>query len=259
MQTAICTQRTEVLLLGMKHLERLLVKRNPRSLGSMKVSLGLKLSSRISEHISRQVPLLKVLSATVEEYVEQQEQTTMARTKGRYKHVGKPTKSSDSHNAFIPKNGPLINQYGPGTVFHRIRKREQAKAKRSGPSFSTTVSNVSALQGAHAQTMIEGQTGPEAAVDDLKFKSKELEPNQIDPELNSLDDRMRNWLTHDQESKGKLGLPTRSRYQVRHFNVFIVMVDGNTDTLIGCTLKLRKHSLDWPILRNRPLMLRKPR
>ncbi len=39
MQTAICTQRTEVLVLEMKHYERLLAKRNPRTIDMMMENL----------------------------------------------------------------------------------------------------------------------------------------------------------------------------------------------------------------------------
>lgn len=39
MQTAICTQRTEILVLEMKHYERLLAKRNPRTIDKMMVNL----------------------------------------------------------------------------------------------------------------------------------------------------------------------------------------------------------------------------
>ena len=39
MQTVICTQKTDVLVLEMKHYERLLAKRNPRTIDKMMENL----------------------------------------------------------------------------------------------------------------------------------------------------------------------------------------------------------------------------
>ena len=45
MQTAICTQRTEVLVLEMKHYERLVAKRNPRTIDMMMENLEVMVGS----------------------------------------------------------------------------------------------------------------------------------------------------------------------------------------------------------------------
>ena len=45
MQTAICTQRTEVLVLEMKHYERLVAKRNTRTIDMMMENLEVMVGS----------------------------------------------------------------------------------------------------------------------------------------------------------------------------------------------------------------------
>lgn len=48
MQTSICTQTCELLVLDMKHFDRLFVRRNPRTIGLMKAELELRIRSRIA-------------------------------------------------------------------------------------------------------------------------------------------------------------------------------------------------------------------
>jgi len=66
MQTATCTQRTEVLVLELKHYERLLVKRNRRTIDGMKDDLELRLHSRAPSYHMSYIPLLSYLQ--VNEY-----------------------------------------------------------------------------------------------------------------------------------------------------------------------------------------------
>ena len=46
-QTSKCTQTSEVLVLSMKHYERLLVRRNARTIDSLRRELELRIRSRI--------------------------------------------------------------------------------------------------------------------------------------------------------------------------------------------------------------------
>lgn len=192
MQTAMCTQRTEVLLLEMKHFERLLVKRNPRTIDLMKKGLELKISSRISSQISRQVPLLRFLSVKIAEYFDQKQQVTEARAKAKENKNNKPQskKLSDSYNSFIPVKGPLIDQYGPGTVFHRIRKRQKAKAKQNA-RYGNAAQSTSSLRTRSAQAIMEETNSDE---------NKDLLPDQIDPVLDSLENKMRDWLVNEKDT-----------------------------------------------------------
>jgi len=48
MQTSRCTQTSEVLVLSMKHYERLLVRRHPSTIDSLRRELELRIRSRIT-------------------------------------------------------------------------------------------------------------------------------------------------------------------------------------------------------------------
>lgn len=49
--------------MGMKHYERLLIRRNPRTISAMKAGLGLKINSRLANCRTLQIPLLSCLSS----------------------------------------------------------------------------------------------------------------------------------------------------------------------------------------------------
>lgn len=68
MQTAICTQRCEILVLELKHFERLFVKRHQRTVEMMKDNLVLRLQSRLSPRLQQSVPLLRALLEQAIEY-----------------------------------------------------------------------------------------------------------------------------------------------------------------------------------------------
>jgi hypothetical protein len=115
----------------MKHYERLLVKRNPKTIKTMKECLDLRLKSRMSKH-DEELPLFKALYDEVLEF------TALTHEQSQARH-GKPAKTEkvkhrktveEYFESFIPRPGALIDQYGPGTVFHRIREREKARLER---------------------------------------------------------------------------------------------------------------------------------
>ena len=210
MQTAVCTQRTEILLLEMKHFERLLVKRNPRTIDSMKAGLELKLTSRISSHIARQVPLLKVLGDKVLEFIEQREQANIARSKGKDLKNNKTGKKHGAYNGFIPNKGPLIDMHGPGTVFHHIRKRQQAKVKQNAAGSSRFPAPVPSGPGAGSRGSVTPAVSVTAASGAGSGSAKDLDPTQIDPVLDNLERRMRDWLVNEKGAKGRI----QPKYQV---------------------------------------------
>ena len=198
MQTAICTQKTELLILEMKHYERLLAKRNPKTLEMMREGLDLRLHSRINRHSDKAMPLLKVLCNKVEEYVEQKQQQTEARMQSMHQqHSAKQHKTmSQSFDSFVPPRGPLIDMYGPGTVFHRIREREKARqlklqkkknmfggmTKFGGGGGGQGPSNSRGMNG------LQAYGGPERQVEY--------------PVLSNLESRMREWLSNEPGNRG---------------------------------------------------------
>ncbi|KAI8771127.1 cAMP-dependent protein kinase regulatory subunit, partial [Biomphalaria glabrata] len=60
MQTAVCKEFTEVLVLEYKHYERLFTRRHPRTIEAMRDDIGVRLASRLFLlHSSQDVPFLR--------------------------------------------------------------------------------------------------------------------------------------------------------------------------------------------------------
>ncbi|XP_062594753.1 uncharacterized protein LOC134256151 [Saccostrea cucullata] len=124
MQTAVCTEKVEVLVLEMKHYERLFVKRHPRTIDDMRRVLEIKLETR-----------MKLLSNKTEI-------PFLSRVKTKLNMINNPQpvvkKEKDlpsqkmAEKEFLNHKGPLIDMYGPGSVFYMIRVREKTKVKGFG-------------------------------------------------------------------------------------------------------------------------------
>ena len=189
MQTAKCTQRTEVLVLEMKHYDRLLVKRNPRTIDAMKLCLDLRIRSRMSSHNNLHVPLLAHLHANVKMLQEQFAEREQSK-KGKAPHERHSRKTiAEYYDSFIPPPGPLVDMYGPGTVFHHIRERARIKRGRRPKKSSNSFGDGPDDLNYHAHDVPDGahaQKSPEY-----------IDPMTSDPMLRGLEDRMRNWLEWD--------------------------------------------------------------
>ena len=209
MQTAICTQRTEILVLEMKHYERLLVKRNPRTIEFMKEDLELRLKSRLHRHLERNVPLLRCLFLKAQEYNVQRRQQNEARYNAiQERHVKQPKTIGDSYDSFVPPHGALIDLYGPGTVFHRIREREAAKIKKqqrlrnknaySGFRGMATPAGLARGQGqGRDDDDVGGATLGGASRDPASSTNQRPDHLTSDPVLTNLENRMRAWLANE--------------------------------------------------------------
>lgn len=201
MQTAVCAQKTEVLVLELKHYERLLVKRNPRTIESMKENLEIRIQSRMSRHLEKSIPLLRILLTKTEEYNEIRQQQIEARMTAV--HVEKPVKQNrsmaDSFESFVPPRGALIDIYGPGTVFYRIRQREEAKALRAKKGRNL----FGGFQGASGAQR-PGDPSPGSArggrlPNHLAHQS--VDHQTSDPVLTNLENRMKRWLNNDSNKR----------------------------------------------------------
>ena len=117
-------QECEVFTLNMKNYERLVLKRNKPTVDQMIDNAATKLLSRASRQSDIQVPLYRVLLHKICT-IQQKAETA------RKRREGKVVEEEESlSNDVVPRRGPLIDQYGPGTVFHRSRMREQARMKQ---------------------------------------------------------------------------------------------------------------------------------
>ena len=213
MQTIVSTQRTEFLLLEMKHFERLLLKRHPTSIESMKSSLEIKLKSRHSQLLIRNVPLLKSLLEIARTFNAQRQLKSQGRTTEQIK-AAKPGKFSkaatDKFDSFIPSRGALVDIYGHGTVFHRIRERDKYARKKRITTKPNGIQSTENIPG--ADLAMHNQERPETAKS-LSSSENGLFPppgsgslvyrkRDTDPALTDLENRMREWLNKDFKSIG---------------------------------------------------------
>ena len=124
MQTAVCVERTEVLVLEMKHYERLFVKRHQRTIEQMRHNLELKLSattSVLSAKENEDVPLLSLIHMKLDLLHNPPPAVTEKKKK--------ETSVQCAEKLFFNHKGPLLDLYGPGSVFYMIRIREKSKLK----------------------------------------------------------------------------------------------------------------------------------
>ena len=211
MQTIVATQRTEVLLLEMKHFERLLLKRHPSTIEAMKSSLELKLQARHSQLLIRHVPLLTSLLEMARNFNAQLKHKSQVRITDQTKTTkdGKLSKkNSDKFDSFIPSRGALVDIYGHGTVFHRIREREKNVRKKKptnsngvrttdgAPATDHVVYNQERPQTSRSPASSESGLFPHPG-SGLVYRQKES-----DPGLTDLENRMRDWLNKDFKSIG---------------------------------------------------------
>ena len=243
MQTAICTQRTEVLVLELKHWERLLIKRNPRTIESMKDELDLRLMSRIkSKHVEKTVPLFTQLLGKVREYLEHKKQQNEARNSDRYEKHTRGTKTvAETFKDFIPTQGALIDIGGEGTVFHYIREREKRRKKKpkpkfmaGGPGFAAFAATQMAKDQSQGTAPSHFPANPPGAYGATPNRES-IDYQTSDPVLSNLEQRMRNWLSSDgSRSPGKVFQLQRSKTEVSLIIILVVFklsvsFNGSTD------------------------------
>jgi hypothetical protein len=225
MQSAVCTQKTEVLVLELKHYERLLVKRNPRTIESMKENLELRIQSRMSKHLEKSIPLLKVLLSKAEEYNEIRQQQIEARMSAVVEKPTKQTKTmADTFESFVPPRGALIDMYGPGTVFHRIREREKAKALRAKKGRNL----FGGFQGNPGQPKTADlPLGSARATRPSNHAHQSVDHQTSDPVLTQLENRMKRWLDNDSNKRAdapRVVKLARSQTEVCFTLTFILLI-----------------------------------
>ncbi|PAA50500.1 hypothetical protein BOX15_Mlig022080g1 [Macrostomum lignano] len=123
-QSVICVQPTEVFVLDSKNFERLVLnKRNQaQTLEILARKAETKLMSRVTRALDKQVPLIRNLCHRILESHRAEERRRQKADKERDFDV----RDSDMSH-FIPSRGPLIDPYGPGTVFYRNKMKRERK------------------------------------------------------------------------------------------------------------------------------------
>ncbi|XP_059149920.1 uncharacterized protein LOC131936840 isoform X2 [Physella acuta] len=121
MQTAICKESTEVLVLEHKHYERLFTRRHPRTIDLMRDETGVKLASRLSMlNNTLDIPFIHYLI----KLIESKNKPVAQNDKGKDEHT-----VSTAEKEFLNHKGPLIDLHGPGSVFFLINLREKTKLR----------------------------------------------------------------------------------------------------------------------------------
>lgn len=119
-ETAQCTQVAEVFILDQKNYERLIERRNPQALDTMREALHEKLQLRLTWVQEDELPLFKYFLYKLDERKRHE--------KEKYREMRRRDHFFDWKTGL--QKGPLIDQFGPGSIFYTIRMRDKS---RRGP------------------------------------------------------------------------------------------------------------------------------
>ncbi|XP_064619879.1 uncharacterized protein LOC135483173 isoform X2 [Lineus longissimus] len=232
MQTAVCNQRTKALVLEMKHWERLLVRRNPQTVDQIKHAMALKAQSRMNPALENVVPLFKYVIKRGKELRDD-----------RLSHAQRELRRARMESFTLPPRGALIDLFGPGTVFYRIRKREEAREKRSKAiqqvketsshsRFMPPVNSSSFVQGGDNKYRVTlSRVSERVTIGEDAFYDVETS----DPVLSDLERRLSNWLGGEKPAKERV--TKMHRYE---------SVDPERQPKGGATVVLRPKSSTFP-------------
>ena len=198
----------------MKHYERLLSKRNPKTVDKMKAGLEIKLKTRTSKFIEKNVPVLKCLCEKAELFNELMTRDPTRPQNGHKTREGKRSRSlAATFDSFLPPRGPLIDLHGPGTVFYRIRQREQARLKREAQKRKKEFDKAAALPPHLARQNMDAAPRLNVVMASPMHAVGAAGPNRLagpgkdglednDHVLTDLENRMREWLNYEPRRGG---------------------------------------------------------
>ena len=137
-QTTQCTETAEMFVLDQKNYERLIEKRNPQCLEAMRADMHEKLKLRMSWSQEEDLPLFRYFLYKLDEKKRKDLNTIKEHNRKRDLRD-----TMDYWKSGKLSNGPLIDQYGPGSVFYTIRMRaksrkNQIKMKSGAAAFGIT-------------------------------------------------------------------------------------------------------------------------
>ncbi|XP_062573913.1 uncharacterized protein LOC134235786 isoform X1 [Saccostrea cucullata] len=116
--TVKCSQEAEVFILDQKNYDRLIEKRNPKVIEILKESVREKYKLRLSWLPKKELPLIRYFLFMLREE-ERAKKTRPQKTINK-----EPTQDWSVSNL---KKGPLIDMFGPGSVFFLIRMKEKQR------------------------------------------------------------------------------------------------------------------------------------
>ncbi|XP_070200517.1 uncharacterized protein [Littorina saxatilis] len=147
-QTVICTEAATVFHLDQRNYDRLVEKRNPQTVDFMRDIVHTKLTLHFSRLSDDSIPMYRYILYTLDEKEretrERRQKLKEQQERDRHTTVATPMTETQWEIENLQK-GPLVNLYGPGSVFHWIRKkakerqqkqtRAKAGAKNQNPAF----------------------------------------------------------------------------------------------------------------------------
>ncbi|XP_050411269.1 uncharacterized protein LOC126825617 isoform X1 [Patella vulgata] len=122
-ESIICTEQATVFILDQSNYDRLLEKRHPHSMNIMKDIVHNKLTLHFSRLSEETLPLFRFFLYTLDE----KEKKEKLKNAPSVQH-DKPAEFELRSDGI--QKGPLINMYGPGSVFYLIRMRENKRRTR---------------------------------------------------------------------------------------------------------------------------------
>jgi len=124
MQSVVCEQESVAFVIDTKNYERLVSRRHQETVKLITHNAMLKLDNRAMRF--QQIPLLKVI-------IQRYRQQLLPKQKKR--------RVSDIIDRVspVPPHGPLVDMFGPGTVFHYIRTRQRQIRKAKAASKQTSI------------------------------------------------------------------------------------------------------------------------
>ncbi|GFO28020.1 CAMP-dependent protein kinase regulatory subunit [Plakobranchus ocellatus] len=123
-QTVVCMEESTIYHLDQRNYDRLIEKRNPAALELLRDIVHTKLTLHFSRLPEDSIPLYRFFLYQLDEKEKDARRTAMApRSKTSLGH--------GEANIDNLQKGPLVNMYGPGSVFYLIRKRaKEMEARR---------------------------------------------------------------------------------------------------------------------------------
>ncbi|XP_063399051.1 uncharacterized protein LOC134683669 [Mytilus trossulus] len=119
--TVTCIQETEMYVLDQKNYERLIEKRHPQTIEKIKNSVQEKYSLTLSWiKDKKEIPLFRYLIYKIQKK-ERKQKIKQKEIKGQDKKI------ADDWIASSLKTGPLVDMFGPGSVFHIIRMKAKQR------------------------------------------------------------------------------------------------------------------------------------
>ncbi|TPP63548.1 putative camp-dependent protein kinase regulatory chain [Fasciola gigantica] len=124
----VCVEASEFYALSATNFERLLhSRRNTNALRMLRTRAEQSIMQRLSRTPDRRVPLFQYFFEQIYDRKMKDESEQRERVMER---LTEKNKSPTTIN-FIPRRGPVIDEYGPGTVFYRNKqRREEAKRRQ---------------------------------------------------------------------------------------------------------------------------------